>query len=141
MCSYCGCLANTVIARLMAEHEEIVNLNGDLRRAIQGVPGRTVREAANAVEALLAPHTASEERGLFAQMRHEPELSDHIDGLVDEHTSIDEMLARIANGEHGLFAEFERTLRRHIDKEDNGLFPAAIIALDGEAWERIVSAA
>ena len=33
----------------------------------------------------------------------------------------------------------EDILRRHIDKEENGLFPAAVIALDGPAWERVVS--
>lgn len=125
----------------MAEHEEIVNLTGDLRRATKGVPGSTVPEAAQALAALLTPHTLSEERGLFEAMRSDPEFREHVDGLADEHASIDEMLERIANGERGIFADFERALRRHIDKEDNGLFPAAIIALDGEAWERIVEAA
>jgi hemerythrin-like domain-containing protein len=28
-------------------------------------------------------------------------------------------------------------LRRHIDREENGLFPAAVIALDGAAWDRL----
>ena len=32
MCSYCGCRANTVIARYSAEHDEIVNAMGILRR-------------------------------------------------------------------------------------------------------------
>ena len=27
-------------------------------------------------------------------------------------------------------------LREHINKEENGLFPAAAIALDGDAWDR-----
>ena len=31
-------------------------------------------------------------------------------------------------------ALFENELRDHIDKEDNGLFPAAAIALDGPQW-------
>lgn len=35
----------------------------------------------------------------------------------------------------------QNILGRHIDKEDNGLFPAAIIALDGDDWECVVNAA
>lgn len=31
----------------------------------------------------------------------------------------------------------ENLLRRHIDKEENGIFPAAAVALDGAAWDRI----
>lgn len=141
MCSYCGCVANTVIAQLMLEHEEIVNALGAVRRAVEGVPGYSVVETAAALQALLTPHTESEERGLFAQMLPDPEFRDHIEGLSVEHREIDERLARVAAGEHGVFHDFERLLRNHMDKEDNGLFPAAIIALDGEAWERVVNAA
>lgn len=140
MCSYCGCAANTVIATLMAEHEEIVNLTGDLRRAIDGASEQSVEDAADRLAALLTPHTVREERGLFAQMRSDAEFREHIDGLVDEHASIDETLERIARGDYTLFAAFERTLRRHIDKEDNGLFPAAIIALDGDTWGDVAAA-
>ena len=38
-------------------------------------------------------------------------------------------------------ARFEDALRDHIDKEDNGLFPAANIAISGEDWERVVAPA
>ena len=31
---------------------------------------------------------------------------------------------------------FYDLLREHINKEENGLFPAAAIALDGAAWDR-----
>jgi hemerythrin-like domain-containing protein len=34
-------------------------------------------------------------------------------------------------------ADFVVRLRRHIDREENGLFPAAVIALDGAAWDRL----
>jgi len=32
---------------------------------------------------------------------------------------------------------FENALRNHIDKEDNGLFPAAAIALGGPEWVEV----
>lgn len=43
----------------------------------------------------------------------------------------------IAGGNLQATNEFVGLLRRHIDKEDNGLFPAAAIALDGEEWEQV----
>ena len=32
---------------------------------------------------------------------------------------------------------FEDALRAHIDKEDNGLFPAAALGLDGDEWAEV----
>ena len=34
----------------------------------------------------------------------------------------------------GLERTFERALRAHIDKEDNSIFPAAAVGLDGADW-------
>ncbi|MBI1352002.1 MAG: hemerythrin domain-containing protein [Actinomycetales bacterium] len=141
MCSYCGCRANTLIARYSADHVDIVNALGDLRRAVQGTSPESVPDAAARMAALLDPHTVSEERSLFAELRVDPEFTDHVDGLCAEHAELDGLLARIAAGQVADLPAFELQLRRHIDKEENGLFPAAIIALDGAAWERAVAAA
>lgn len=140
MCSYCGCRANTLIARYSAEHVDIVNALGDLRRAVRGGSPTSVTDAAGQLAALLDPHTACEERALFAELRLDPEFTDHVDALCAEHESLDHLLSRIATGNVEEFASFEAQLRLHIDKEENGLFPAAIIALDGAAWERAVAA-
>lgn len=43
----------------------------------------------------------------------------------------------IAGGNLQATSKFVGLLRRHIDKEDNGLFPAAAIALDWEEWEQV----
>lgn len=141
MCSYCGCRANTLIARYSAEHVDIVNALGNLRRAVTGGSPASVPDAAERMAALLDPHTASEERSLFAELRVDPEFTDHVDGLCAEHLALDHLLSRIAAGHLSDFTAFESQLRLHIDKEENGLFPAAIIALDGAAWERAVAAA
>ena len=141
MCSYCGCRANTLIARYSAEHVDIVNALGELRRATSDGSPASVPDAAARLAALLDPHTTSEERSLLAELRREPEFTDHVDGLCDEHIALDHALSRIAAGHLADFPAFESQLRRHIDKEENGLFPAAVIALDGPAWERVVSRA
>ena len=141
MCSYCGCRANTVIARYSAEHDEIVNAMGVLRRAATSGDRDDARVAAGDLAGRLDPHTVSEERSLFAELRQDAEFTAHVDGLCAEHREIDGTLARVVDGDLAAVGMLEEVLRSHIDKEENGLFPAAIIALDGPAWERAVSAA
>ena len=135
MCSYCGCDSITVIGRFMNEHVEIVNACGQLRRAV--VDGGDVPEHARALALLLGPHTQSEEVGLFTVMKRRGEVADHVSILCGEHRSLDELLAAIAAGDHSLMDVFEDALRDHIDKEDNGLFPAAALGLDGDEWAEI----
>lgn len=137
MCTYCGCESITVIGRFMAEHTEIVNAAGSLRLACEGGDPSQVAAAVDAVGALLHPHTRAEEVGLFAVMRQQEEFSDHIDSLCAEHTTLDAQLERIAAGEHDLVDAFLHDLRHHVDREDNGLFPASAIALDGPDWDEV----
>jgi Hemerythrin HHE cation binding domain len=141
VCSYCGCRSITVIGRFSAEHETIINATGVLRSvAGTGDPAAT-SAAAQLLAGLLGPHTGSEERSLFAELRLDPEFTDHVDGLCAEHRDIDVRLAAVAGGDPAGVVALENLLRRHIDKEENGLFPAAAIALGGPAWERVVERA
>ncbi len=137
MCSYCGCREITEIGRLSEEHEELVNLLGELRRAIEDRDIKGVQRCAVALHRTLRPHTLAEEQGLFAELRHEAELEQHIDELLLDHTEIEEALEHISAGDHSAYALLEHELRRHIDREENGLFPAAAVALGGDAWDRI----
>jgi hypothetical protein len=130
-----------VIGRYSAEHEEIINTTGDLRRAASRGDLEATRKAARTLAELLDPHTASEERALFAELRVDPEFTDHVDLLCGEHEEITARLASVAQGDLTGVASLETLLRHHIDKEENGLFPAAAIALDGPAWERVVARA
>ncbi len=141
MCEYCGCRANTLIARYTGEHEEIVNALGVLRRSAATGSADSVGAAVRDLAGLLDPHTANEERSLFAELRQDPEFVDHVDALCAEHRVIDDVLRRVGDGDLDALGHLESLLRRHIDKEENGLFPASVIALDGPAWDRVVSAA
>ncbi|HSO69001.1 MAG TPA: hemerythrin domain-containing protein [Arachnia sp.] len=124
-----------MIGRFMNEHVEIVNACGQLRRAV--VDGGDVPGHARTLALLLGPHTQSEEVGLFTVMKRRDEFADHVTTLCGEHRSLDELLAAIAAGDHSLMDAFEDALRDHIDKEDNGLFPAAALGLDGDEWTEI----
>jgi hemerythrin-like domain-containing protein len=140
MCTYCGCESIAVIGRFMAEHTEIVNAAGRLRRAVEGGDPAGVERACDEVAALLSPHTQAEEVGLFSVMRRQEEFTEHIDSLCSEHTTLDEQLAAVRAGDHGRFPQFLDDLRHHIDREDNGLFPASAIALDGPDWDEVDAA-
>ena len=137
MCSYCGCDAIGVVGRFMAEHVAIINATGLLREACAAADPDAVRTAADDVAELLGPHTGAEELGLFAVMRRQEEFTVHIDGLCGEHVTLDGLLERVAGGEYDLIRTFEDALRAHIDKEDNGLFPAAAIAHAGPDWDEV----
>ncbi|HSN12741.1 MAG TPA: hemerythrin domain-containing protein [Propionibacteriaceae bacterium] len=134
MCSYCGCDSIEVIGRFMGEHEEIINATGRMRTAVRSGDAQAVTDAREEVAGLLWPHTSAEEAGLFRVMAREELYANHIATLCGEHQNLDELLELVTPGDDGAMRRFDDALRTHIDKEDNGLFPAAAVALDGAAW-------
>ncbi len=123
----------------MTEHEDLINFTGDLYRARDsGDPAAVVR-ALEQLDGLLHPHTHAEERGLFTVLRRNPEFTEHVDGLCAEHTGLEAMAEEIRRGDVEVIDEFVGALREHMDKEDNGLFPAAAIELEGPDWEEVVA--
>ena len=126
-----------MIGALTAEHEAIVNAAGMLSRAAAVGDAEAARVAGAVVASLLGPHTVREELGLFAELRSDPEFGEHIDGLCAEHRELDAYLSRVSGGDVGAVAAFDTLLRRHIDREENGIFPAAAIALNGDTWDAV----
>lgn len=137
MCSYCGCQSIGIIGRFTTEHEELINAAGRLRRAV--TDGRTdeIGGLVDEVTRLLDPHTEAEEVGLFAVLRRDEDFTAHIDSLCGDHVILDEALARIRAGETELVGRFVLDLRRHIQREEDGLFPASLTTLDGDEWEEV----
>lgn len=142
MCNYCGCRSFPLIAALTAEHEAITDAAGRLRRAVD--EGRTdPMPALDELLALLTPHTGTEESGLFAELRAEGSLASAVEKLCAEHRDIHGVLGavdRAAPDWSAVLAALDR-LRRHIDNEEHGLFPAAVIALPIDAWDRVTPSA
>lgn len=138
----------------MAEHEELINASGDLRQACDRGDRAAITTCTQALTALLTPHTRAEEGGLFAVLAEDPEFTDHVHGLCAEHDQIDTLLAAVTAAAQApttgdaeadratrrtAYDAFEHLLRRHIDHEDNGLFPAAAIAFAGPEWDRVTA--
>lgn len=141
MCEYCGCQALEAIAALTAEHDVVVNLAGQVRRALQAGDLGVAADRARAVAAVLTPHTATEEGALFPAMAGE--FGEHVRGLLDEHRLIEGVLAESAEHtptdptwpgrlEHALYV-----LREHILKEQDGVFPAALAVLAPAQWDEV----
>lgn len=131
------CRSIDVIGRFSEEHYTVVDLLGDFGRAVASKDLDKVGHAGLILANTLWPHTKAEEAGLFHEMRKDPDYTSTIDSLCDEHSSLDEQLERIMDGDLDEYPAFEDALRRHIDHEENGLFPAAAVGIDGPTWDRI----
>ncbi|MCP9978239.1 hemerythrin domain-containing protein [Actinomadura madurae] len=95
MCNYCGCREFPLIGQLSQEHWKIKECAGALRRVI--IQNR-YGDAANLLDELLAlllPHTATEEGGLFAELRVEGSLTGEVERLCAEHDEIHTVLGAI----------------------------------------------
>lgn len=137
MCSYCGCRALTEIADLTAQHEQIINATGPLRKAAAAQDHESIKTHVSSIVALLNPHTSQEELGVFAELSKRTEFTEHVKTLCAEHEHLHALFARMANGETGLADTAINALREHIEKEENGLFPAAAVELEGSLWQEL----
>lgn len=141
MCEYCGCQEVEVIAELTAEHDRLRELGRELYAAARADELVRARELATAMRAVLRPHTAVEEAGLFRAMAGD--FGDHVATLAVEHRVIDHVLAELADGLPvapgwpGRVAAALRQLLEHILKEQDGLFPAALATLSADEWAEI----
>ncbi|MFF4196816.1 hemerythrin domain-containing protein [Nonomuraea sp. NPDC001831] len=139
MCNYCGCREFPLIGRLSQEHWDIQECAGALRRAIGELrQGDAVALLADLM-ARLVPHTDAEESGLFAELHAEGSLAEEVERLCAEHADIHGILGAIdpAAPDWPAVLDALDRLHWHIDHEEHGLFPAAVIMLPPAAWDRI----
>lgn len=137
MCEYCGCRDIPLIGRLSEEHYQAVDSLGVLRRAIDTRDPDQVSAAVTALAGELIPHNESEEAGLFHELAKDEYFAPTVAELIEQHGQFKTLLARIEGGDWDAYAELEVVLRHHIDREENGLFPATAVAVDGDVWEEI----
>jgi hemerythrin-like domain-containing protein len=146
MCNYCGCRSIEPIAELTAEHEQVLNLRGDIRRAVRGGDFEQAVGLVRELRELLLVHDAVEELAVYPAMRRFEEFTDKVGTLFDEHDEMDDVMDGIVAaadaGDDPAGMEWQRlladldVLAEHIDHEEHGMFPAAAVSLDPEDWER-----
>lgn len=139
MCDHCGCRGFPVIEALTGEHARIQETAGLLRRAIGTGDHCIARRLLGELTGLLAPHVAAEEQGLFDELRADETIRATVEQLCAEHGQLSSALRPPAAGDPDwapVLAALDQ-LRNHIDKEEYGVFPAAVILLPMPAWDRI----
>lgn len=139
MCEYCGCQALATIDELTREHDVVIGLISDVRSASAECDVPLMAGLARRIAAVLGPHTQVEEHGLFPALA--ADFPDHISALEAEHRRIEAVLAEASSGVPAdpawpaRLAEVLQTLREHIFKEQDGVFPAALASLQTADWE------
>ena len=130
--------------RAPAEHDAVVELGGQARRALDHGDLDRAADRARAIATVLRPHTVVEEEALFPAMAEE--FPGHVDVLVADHRRIEEVLAESAAGTPSDAAWPDRLaktlsdLREHILREQDGVFPAALVSLDSDQWDALAAA-
>lgn len=139
MCEYCGCQSLAAIDELTREHDAVVNLIGDVRRAHGRGGTGAMAATARRIAAVLGPHTEVEEHGLFPMMAGD--FPDQIAVLEAEHRRVEAVLTEASQRTPADPAWPDRLLavldmlRDHILKEQDGVFPAALINLSAADWD------
>lgn len=143
MCQYCGCREIPLLRDYIAEHERAMNHGGDAVRALDRGDYERARDLLAAMSDELRSHWRGEEHGLFAVMAVVDDLfAAHIALLVREHHELDALLDSVDvhdAGDRDRIRQAIENLYEHIVKEEDGLFPASLTALDGEHWDAAIA--
>lgn len=145
MCGYCDCRNLPVISRLSKEHAFILRTADELRQALErdDEDRRPAEELLDQLLAMLLAHGSYEERSLYREMRADSAFEETVDDLCAEHGEIYGALRharRVGPDRESVLPQLDR-LHRHILKEEQGLFPPAVILLSTSAWERVAASA
>lgn len=143
MCDYCGCRSVEAIAALGAQHEELTWLGEKARRAIARSDDDGAHDALDRLIELLRQHTALEEAGVLAELGLVGSTQGRAGALRAEHVTALATADRAFEGAPGWQAsalDLIADLERHISAEEYDAFPAALLALDAEGWERVARA-
>jgi hypothetical protein len=144
MCQYCGCRQIPLIRDYIEEHDQVVDVGDDALRALDLGDTARAHESLFRMREILTSHWAGEEAGVFAVMSEtDASYADYVDVLIGEHRSLAAFLGvlDVALPAHRERLRFEvGALREHIEREEDGLFPATLTALSGSQWDRAIDA-
>lgn len=128
-----------MIAKLTREHEEIAACAYTLTAAHRDGDVEAGRAAARELGSKLHPHAQREENGVFAELKKDDLFTEHVEELCAEHDELDRHIDAIVAGDLSYVPNLVLLLKRHIDREENGLFPSALAYLSDDQWETIHS--
>jgi len=143
VCEYCGCRGIEPISDLMDEHLELLDHADEVRRLLDhgDLDGAWRRMAVLAD--LLTRHVRREEAGVFAALKAQGDFADAVVALETEHVDLDEAISELDLQSPTLRDDLDRLfddLSAHIDREDLGIFPVAVVTLGAPGWEMVTRA-
>jgi hemerythrin-like domain-containing protein len=140
VCEHCGCRQVAPIAELMDEHTALLDEAYEVRKALgEGDPGRAMGLLRTLV-GHLDQHVHREETGIFPAMRGTGEFTDEVDQLESEHRDLDAALAGLdvhASDFAQRVTDLLHTLDLHVERENLGVFPVAVVTLGADGWNTI----
>ena len=143
MCEHCGCRGVKPIADLMDEHFELLELAGDVRRHVAAGDRGAAATVLAELGLHLDRHVRREETGVFAALKSQGDFADAVAELEQEHISFDAQLASLDVAADEFDVRVDRLLdelSEHIDKENLGIFPVAVVTLGAVGWEIVTAA-
>jgi hemerythrin-like domain-containing protein len=143
MCEHCGCRGVDPIARLMDEHFELLDLSRRVRHHVGSGDRRSAWDELGHLAAHLVDHVGREEDGIFRALLEQDEFADAVRELEGEHRSFDESISELdlaAPDFEGRVEELLDGLSLHIDKENLGIFPVAVVSLNAHGWDLVTAA-
>lgn len=143
MCEHCGCRGVEPLANLMDEHNDMLDLSGEIRRCL--AVGETSRAADLLAELgrQLVPHVSREEQGVFAALKQKGEFVEEVLELEADHAAFDELLAGLDPSAPDFGDRVQALLgdlALHIDRENLGIFPVAVVTLGTAGWDLVTQA-
>ncbi len=138
MCEHCGCRGVEPIAELMDEHLELLDIGGAVRRSLAANDRAAAMTGLAELGRKLDRHVRREEAGVFTALKNQGDFEDSVLALEEEHTDLDEALAGLEVEAADFGHQVERILTdlsEHIDKENLGIFPVAVVTLGATGWE------
>jgi len=128
------------IAELMDEHTALLDEAYEVRKALAD------RDLVRALQLLrtlvghLDQHVRREETGIFPAMRETGEFLDEVEALEGEHRDLDAALDGLdlhAPDFAQRVTDLLHTLDLHVQRENLGVFPVAIVTLGAAGWNTI----
>lgn len=138
MCDYCDCRRLAPISALSDDHAALGALAARVRTAIACGDGDAGARAFAAFVPLLRAHTEAEERGLFSELRAEGSMLEHIETLEDDHRELRAALDALDEFDAGAATTLLDRLAAHIWVEEYDIFPASVVGLSSDGWNRVI---
>jgi hemerythrin-like domain-containing protein len=124
----------------MDEHTALLDEAYEVRKALgEGDPGRAM-ELLRRLVGHLDQHVHREETGIFPAMRETGEFVEEVDELEGEHRDLDAALEGLdphAADFAQRVTDLLHTLDLHVQRENLGVFPVAIVTLGADGWNTI----